>query len=265
MGPKTPEEYKQTSNVPYENTSRLTDGEPRFGSRLWDKGFIADYRQAAEIHRQVRQYAQKELIKPVASLLSIADGIENGVCALSGHQGPESGDGLKAIAFDHTYDNLLTAVKEATNTGIMHAGIDTRMSDIGAAIQEVMESYKVKIAGKVFPLKPIRNITGHDVLRYYIHGVKQVPFVKNNKWDKMEEGEVFAIETFGSTGRGYLHNDILIVWQVGIYGYGRTGHVPYANVQLSFAKALLETIDANLGTLVFCCRYLERLDEKSDG
>lgn len=151
--------------------SRITDEESRFNSRLWDDGFLQDYREAAEIHRQVRQYAQKELIKPGASLLSIADGIDDGIRALSGHQGLEIGDGLKAspgfptglclnniaahwtpnpggkdvilqksdvlkvdfgvqingrivdsaftIAFDHTYDNLLTAVKEATNTGIM--------------------------------------------------------------------------------------------------------------------------------------------------
>jgi len=82
------------------------------------------------------------------------------------------------------------------------------MSDIGAAIQEVMESYEVEIAGKFFPVKAIRNITGHDILRYHIHGGKQVPFVKNNNRDKMEEGEVFAIETFGSTGKGFVRDDV---------------------------------------------------------
>lgn len=156
--------------MPYENTSRTTSEESRYNSGLWDEDFLTDYRQAAEIHRQVRQYAQKELIKPGASLLSIAEGIEDGIRALSGHNGLEPGDGLKAsmgfptglclnniaahwtpnpggkdvllqksdvlkvdfgvqvngrivdsaftVAFDHTYDNLLAAVKEATNTGI---------------------------------------------------------------------------------------------------------------------------------------------------
>jgi methionyl aminopeptidase len=82
------------------------------------------------------------------------------------------------------------------------------VSDIGAAIQEVMESYEVEIAGKVFRVKAIRNITGHDILRYHIHGGKQVPFIKNKNRDKMEEGEVFAIETFGSTGKGFLYDDV---------------------------------------------------------
>jgi methionine aminopeptidase len=82
------------------------------------------------------------------------------------------------------------------------------MSDIGAAIQEVMESYEVQIAGKSVPVKAVRNITGHDILRYHIHGGKQIPFIKNDNRGKMEEGEVFAIETFGSTGTGVLGDDV---------------------------------------------------------
>ncbi|KAF7170383.1 hypothetical protein CNMCM6106_005112 [Aspergillus hiratsukae] len=301
-----PSEYPVGELVPYDCTSRTTDEESRYNSRLWDDDFLSDYRQAAEIHHQVRQYAQKELIKPGATLLSIAEGIEDGVRALSGHQGLEPGDFFKAgmgfptglclnniaahwtpnprekdvilkkddvlkvdfgvhvngrivdsaftVAFDDKYDNLLTAVREATNTGIKHAGVDARMRDIGAAIQEVMESYEVEIDGKVFPVKAVRNLTGHDILRYHIHGGKQIPFVKNNNQQKMEEGEVFAIETFGSTGKGFLDDD-----QFGVYGYGRNEHMSGANLRLSSAKSLLKTIDANFGSIVFSRRYLERL------
>ena len=35
------------------------------------------------------------------------------------------------VAFNPTYDNLLQAVKEATNTGIQAAGIDARLNEIG--------------------------------------------------------------------------------------------------------------------------------------
>ena len=91
-----PSEYPTGELVPYENTSRTTDEELRYTSRLWDDDFLTDYRQAAEIHRQVRQYAQKELIKPGGTLQSIAEGIEDGIRALSGHQGLDVGDSLKA-------------------------------------------------------------------------------------------------------------------------------------------------------------------------
>lgn len=83
------------------------------------------------------------------------------------------------------------------------------MSDIGAAIQEAMESYEVEIKGQTFPVKCIRNLNGHDVIQYMIHGGKSVPIVKGHDQTKMEEGEIFAIETFGSTGKGYVRDDVI--------------------------------------------------------
>ncbi|KAJ2965903.1 hypothetical protein NQ176_g10397 [Zarea fungicola] len=146
-------------------------------------------------------------------------------------------DSAFTMAFNPTYDNLLAAVKDATNTGIKTAGIDVRICDVSAAIQETMESYEVEIRGKVYPVKP-----------------KSIPFLKNSDETKMEEGEIFAIETFGSTGRGFTReeNDI--------YGYGLNDDVP-ANVRLPLTSAnrLLKTIRENFGTLVFPRRYLERL------
>lgn len=82
------------------------------------------------------------------------------------------------------------------------------MSDIGAAIQEVMESYEVEIGGQSLPVKCIRNLNGHSIHQYSIHGDKSVPIVKGRDQTKMEEGETFAIETFGSTGKGYVRDDV---------------------------------------------------------
>jgi len=134
-----------------------------------DDVFLQNYRKAAEVHRQTRQWVQQS-VKPGQTLREIAEGIEDSVRALLGHAGLEPGDSLKAgmgfptglclnhqvahytpnpgqkdvvlqqqdtmkvdfgvhingwiidsaftIAFDHTYDNLLAAVKDATNTGI---------------------------------------------------------------------------------------------------------------------------------------------------
>ena len=117
-------------------------------------------------------------------------------------------DSAFTMAFNPMYDNLLAAVKDATNTGIREAGIDVRVCDIGAAIQEAMESYEVEINGETYPVKSIRNLTGHNIGRWQIHGGKSVPIVKGGDQTKMEEGEVFAIETFGSTGKGYVHDDV---------------------------------------------------------
>jgi methionyl aminopeptidase len=240
-----------------ENSYRTTSEEKRHLDRM-NNDFLTDYRRGAEIHRTVRQWA-RDWIKPGMSLTEIAEGIEDSVRALTGHQGLEDGDAQIAgmgfptglsinhcaahytpnagnkmvvnyedvmkvdfgvhingrivdsaftLTFDPVYDNLVEACKAATNAGIKEAGIDVRMSDIGAAIQEVMESYEVEIKGETFPVKCIRNLNGHSIGHYTIHGGKTVPIVKGGDQTKMEEGETFAIETFGSTGKGYVRDDV---------------------------------------------------------
>ena len=98
-------------------------------------------------------------------------------------------DSAWTVHFDPKYDPLADAVKEATNTGIAAAGIDVRLCDIGAACQEVMESYEVEIGGKTYPVKSIRNLNGHSIGPYQIHAGKSVPIVKGGDATKMEEGE----------------------------------------------------------------------------
>ncbi|MFQ6633857.1 hypothetical protein Gotur_010278, partial [Gossypium turneri] len=159
------------------------------------------------------------------------------------------------VAFNPMYDPLLEASREATNTGIKEAGIDVRLCDIGAAIQEVMESYEVEINGKVFQVKSIRNLNGHSIGPYQIHAGKSVPIVKGGEQTKMEEGEFYAIETFASTGKGYVREDLECSHYMKNFD---AGHIP---LRLPRAKQLLATINKNFSTLAFCRRYLDRLGE----
>lgn len=160
-------------------------------------------------------------------------------------------DSAFTVAANTVYDPLLAAVKAATNTGLKEAGIDARMDHISGEIQEVMESYEVELNGKMIPVKAMRSLSGHNILRYKIHGDKQVPFVKTRTSQRMEEGDIFAIETFGTTGRGRTKDDI------GVYGYGRKDDVSSAGLHSGAAKSLLKTIDEHFGTLVFSKRYLQ--------
>ncbi|RDW57143.1 methionine aminopeptidase 2 [Aspergillus mulundensis] len=299
-------QYPEGEIVEYlnENSFRTTNEEKRYLDRM-NNDFLQEYRQGAEVHRQVRQYAQKN-IKPGQTLTEIAEGIEDSVRALTGHQGLEEGDNIKGgmgfpcglsinhcaahytpnagnkmvlqqgdvmkvdfgahingrivdsaftMSFDPVYDPLLEAVKDATNTGIREAGIDVRMSDIGAAIQETMESYEIELNGTTYPIKPIRNLNGHNIDQHVIHGGKSVPIVKGSDQTKMEEGEVFAIETFGSTGKGYVREDMETSH------YALVPNAPQVPLRLSSAKNLLNVINKNFGTLPWCRRYLDRLGQ----
>ncbi|KAH6722351.1 methionine aminopeptidase 2-like protein [Leptodontidium sp. MPI-SDFR-AT-0119] len=300
-------EYPIGEEVEYrdENLYRTTNEEKRHLDRM-NNDFLQEYRQGAEIHRQVRQWAQKN-IKPGQTLTEIAEGIEDGVRALTGHPGLEEGDNIKGgiafptgvnldhiaahyspnagnktvlskdnvmkvdfgvhingrivdsaftMSFDPMYDNLLEAVKQGTNTGIREAGIDARLGEIGGMIQETMESYEVEINGETFPVKCIRNLNGHDIKQWQIHGGKSVPIVKSTDQTKMEEGEVFAIETFGSTGNGYVRDDLETSH------YAKRADAPNVPLRVQSASKLLNVINKNFGTLPFCRRYLDRLGQE---
>ena len=40
------------------------------------------------------------------------------------------------VAFDPQFDPLLEAVKDATNTGISNTGVDVRLCDVGASVDQ---------------------------------------------------------------------------------------------------------------------------------
>lgn len=159
------------------------------------------------------------------------------------------------VHFNPKYDPLVNAAKAATNTGIKEAGIDARLNEIGEAIQEVMESYEVELDGKTFQVKCIRNLNGHSIEPYKIHAGKTVPIIKGGEAIKMEEGEFYAIETFGSTGKGQVHDD------VNCSHYMKNFDKSFVPIRISRAKGLLNTINKEFGTLAFCKRWVERAGE----
>lgn len=156
------------------------------------------------------------------------------------------------LTFNPKYDKLVEAVREATNTGIKEAGIDVQLCEIGAAIQEVMESYELELDGKTYPIKSIRNLNGHSISPYRIHAGKTVPIVKGGEATVMEENEFYAIETFGSTGRGIVHDDM------DCSHYMKNFDASYVPLRLQSSKSLLNIINKNFGTLAFCKRWLDR-------
>ncbi|KAL5971602.1 Methionine aminopeptidase 2 [Taenia solium] len=150
------------------------------------------------------------------------------------------------VHFNPRYDTLVEAVRDATNTGIKEAGIDVRLCDVGEAIQEVMESYEVELNGETYQVKSIRNLNGHSVGPYQIHAGKSVPIVRGGEQTRMEENEIYAIETFGSTGKGVVHDDM---------------ECSHYMKDFEVGHQLLATIDKHFGTLAFCRRWLDRLGE----
>ena len=53
-------------------------------------------------------------------------------------------------------------------------------------------------------------MNGHSISPYQIHSGKTVPIIRGGEAIMMEENEFYAIETFGSTGRGQVRKIRLV-------------------------------------------------------
>lgn len=170
-------------------------------------------------------------------------------------------DSAFTLTFNQRFDSLKMAVREATDAGVKAAGIDVRIGQVSTIIQEVMESHEVDLdgKGKLQKVKCIRNLNGHSIGPYKIHAGKTVPIIASDDPTKMEEGELYAIETFGSTGKGYVREDLETSHYMMNFGFSKSQAT--GRLRTSAAKHLFNTINTNFGTLAFCKRYLDRLGE----
>ena len=114
---------------------------------------------------------------------------------------------------DSIYLPCLEASRDSMFTAIKMAGADQRLVEISETISEIIQSYEVSLGSNALPIKPIIGIGGHNIARYKVHGGKLVlsdpdPEIQGDQ--RMDENEVYAIETYASTGYGVMtQNDSL--------------------------------------------------------
>ncbi len=94
---------------------------------------------------------------------------------------------------------LQKAAEEGYKAGMEIVQVGTLPSVLGKRIEETITSYG---------FRPIKELTGHQLGRYELHGEKRLPSV-SIPYDPVEstlkEGEAFALETFATTGSGSIH------------------------------------------------------------
>ncbi len=88
---------------------------------------------------------------------------------------------------------LLQASEEALESAIRSVRPGATAGGLGAAIQKEIESRGYR---------PISNLTGHGLDRYVLHRSPTIPNIGISGGVVLEEGMVFAIEPFASTGIG---------------------------------------------------------------
>lgn len=145
-----------------------------------------------------------------------------------------------AITIDVSGNNtqLLESAKEALNNAVKMVRPGVSIGDIGAKIQETIESYG---------FKPISNLSGHCLKRFNLHTGMSIPNVATNDSRVLNKGDVIAIEPFATNGNGHIHES----------GDGKIfmleKKVP---MRLPLAKKLLNKIDERFNGLPFSYHHL---------
>lgn len=102
-------------------------------------------------------------------------------------------DTALTVDIDGTLEGFVSATEDALSEAIASITPGIALGNIGATIESVIKEYG---------LRPISNLSGHNLKRYNLHAGKQVPNVKKRGTPIVEIGEYYAIEPFATSGIG---------------------------------------------------------------
>lgn len=105
------------------------------------------------------------------------------------------------------YNVVLEASRDSMFSAIKMCGVDQNILEISESIQEIIQSYDIEEN----PIVPIEGIGGHNILKHKIHGDKLilcVPNVEIQQNQRIEEDEIYAIETYASSGFGSITQNL---------------------------------------------------------
>ena len=132
---------------------------------------------------------------------------------------------------------LLAASEQALEAAIRKVRPGATAGELGAAVQ-----YEIESRG----YRPISNLTGHGLDRYVLHRAPTIPNVGINGGIVLEEGMVFAIEPFATTGSGHVGEKK----RMEIYS-----QISKKPVRIPAARAILERVKERNG-LPFARRWI---------
>jgi len=148
------------------------------------------------------------------------------------------GDTAVTVDLSGEHGKLCEASSAALDAAIacIRPGMD--VGEVGAAIEH-------EITSRGF--RPIENLTGHKIEPYLLHAGVDMPNIRTNGGCAIQEGDIFAIEPFSSTGSGHVADTS----QVEIFALQAT-----PKLRMKYSRELLEHIVRNYFSLPFAERWL---------
>ncbi len=143
------------------------------------------------------------------------------------------------VNFNPELDKLVQAADEALQNVLDNIKPGAKTHIIGGIAEETI---------KKFGFLPISNLSGHQLERWILHADKTIPEIKLPHGTTIEEGEIYAMEVFASTGLGVVHD----MPQVYIYRINPM-KVPLRN---KLARKMLNFCGNKYKSLPFAKRWL---------
>jgi methionyl aminopeptidase len=138
------------------------------------------------------------------------------------------------------FENLIRADREGLRAGIAQVRA-------GGAIEEISRAVAAAIRARGF--KPVVDLTGHSIEPYLLHAGKSIPNVPGHSSERLEEGEVIAIEPFATNGVGSIAN-------------GPFGNIVRFRSDPGPADPALARLYERFRTLPFTARWVDGPDER---
>ena len=147
-----------------------------------------------------------------------------------------------AYTIDLSGDNekLVKASSEALENAIKMIRPGERVGEVGGIIEETIKGYG---------FRPIANLSGHMIKSNELHAGVEIPNVKTTDPYQFQEGDIFAVEPFATSGEGYVED----LEQVEIFSL----YAP-ANVRMRQSRKIVEFVLNNYGMLPFAERWIRK-------
>ncbi len=241
-----------------------------------DSEILEKYKKAGAIAKQVLEYG-KSLVKEGSLVLDIAELIEEKTIELGGQIAFPVNIGINETAAHFTpllndnavirnedyvkidvgvhidgyigdtaltvrpagKDELIVCSEKMLETALKMFTPGTKICEIGEAIENV---------AKEFGFNPIRNLTGHGLEQYNLHAGVTIPNIKNESNKILQQGEVYAVEPFCTTGTGFVkdHEPCLIFL-----------YMNDSPVRMPEARKIIELAKTKYSRLPFAKRWLQ--------
>ncbi|MCK5390122.1 MAG: type II methionyl aminopeptidase, partial [Candidatus Thorarchaeota archaeon] len=114
---------------------------------------------------------------------------------IGAHVNGHISDTAITIDLDGSYENYVAAAKSALAAAIEAVTPDVSLGAVGKEIERTI---------KGFGLKPVHQLTGHQLKPWNLHAGKNVPNVGMKISSAMNLGETYAIEPFATNGNGTI-------------------------------------------------------------